>query len=293
MKIPLLLIILFSFSSVISKEFHLTDDPIDVVIACHEKDTRTLDCCIKGIRENCAQVGRVIVISSKKLTEEAEWFNENRFPFSKKEITWTVARGDRSKAEKFYRADTRGPNWFFQQLLKLYAPFVIPGISSNVLILDADTIFMNPVTFVNELQGGLFCVSHEEAKNCYFDHAKRLVPGYKRVHPQYYSVCHHMLFQRPILEDLFHAVEKSHKTLFWRAFCLCVDFEGEMGASEYEIYYNYALRHTDQVQIRELKWINSAHLDEKHIFKKNGYHFVSFHSYMSGLWPKTFGKTKT
>ena len=39
--------------------------------------------------------------------------------------------------------------WYYQQLLKQYAPFVIPKISSNVLILEPDTIFLKQVTFMN------------------------------------------------------------------------------------------------------------------------------------------------
>lgn len=265
-------------------------DPIDAVIVCHEKDKKTLTYCIEGIEENCSKVRRVIVISSKPLTDKAEWFNENSFPFTKKDIALAIARGNRKEAAEFSRRKERGPGWYFQQLLKLYASFIIPGISSNILVIDADTIFMNPTEFLNESGGGLFCVSAEQPQERYLKHAKRLVPGYKRIYSEYYSVCHHMLFQKAILTDLFHTVEKFHETSFWKAFCLCVDFEGEKGASEYEIYYNYALRHTDQVQIRGLKWANSAHVEEKNLFKKAGYHFVAFHSYMSGKWPKTFGQ---
>lgn len=268
----------------------LGHDPIDIVIACHKKDKRTLEYCIEGILENCIKARRVILISSEPLTDKAEWFDENFFPFSKKEIALVIVKGNKKEASRFFRQKDRGPGWYFQQLLKLYAPFVIPNISSNVLVIDADTIFMNPTQFLNESGGGLFCVSQEQPQERYLKHAKRLVPNYKRIYSEYYSVCHHMLFQKPILQDLFHTVEQYHKVLFWKAFCLCVDYKGDKGASEYEIYYNYALRHTEQVQIRGLKWANSAHLDEKNLFKKAGYHFVAFHTYMRGKWPKTFGE---
>ncbi len=172
------------------------------------------------------------------------------------------------------------PGWYFQQLLKLYAPFIIPEISSNVLVVDADTVFMNPVEFLNDSLGTLFCVSYKKAKGRYIRHAARLVPGYKRIYPEVYSVCHHMLFQRPILEDLFNVVESHHHRLFWEAFCSVVDLTARKGASEYEIYYNYALRHTNQVALRELKWTNSGNLEEMSQFKAEGYHFVSFQDYL-------------
>jgi hypothetical protein len=262
--------------------YPLIDDPIDVVIVCHPKDKVTLDDCIDGIKENCNKVRRVIIVSSERLTDKAEWFDERQFPFDKKSIAWTISRGDKERAEKFFHKGLhRTPGWYFQQLLKLYSPFMIPGISSNVLILDADTIFMNPVEFLNESFGGLFSYSSaEEAKPAYFEHAKRLVPGYKRIYPKVYSVCHHMLFQKPILEDLFLQVEEYHKEPFWKAFCLCVDLRKNKGASEYEIYYNFALNHTDQVALRKLKWANSSDIKSKDQFKERGYHFVAFHTYL-------------
>jgi hypothetical protein len=270
--------------------YPLADDPIDVVIVCHPKDTVTLDDCIDGIKENCNKVRRVIVVSSEKLTDKAEWFDERQFPFDKKSIAWTISRGDKAKADKFFHPGLhRTPGWYFQQLLKLYSSFMIPDISSNVLILDADTIFMNPVEFLNESFGGLFAYSSaEEAKPAYFEHAQRLVPGYKRVHPKVYSVCHHMLFQKPILEDLFRTVEQYHEVPFWKAFCLCVDLRKNKGASEYEIYYNFAINHTDQVGLRKLKWTNSSEIKYKDKFKAKGYHFVSFHTYLRENNP--FGK---
>lgn len=262
--------------------YNLVNDPIDVVIVTHPKDIATLDLCIDGIRENCSNIGRVIVVSFRRLTDKAEWFDEHNFPFSKDDIALAIARGNVKKRDEFFKGKHRLPGWYFQQLLKLYSPFIIPNISSNVLVIDADTIFLNPVKFLNQFNGGLFCFNHnsKDAKQPYFAHAKRLVPGYKKIYPEIYSVCHHMLFQKSILEHLFDMVEQYHKTEFWVAFCLCVDLKKNKGASEYEIYYNFALTHTDQVELRKLKWTNNGHLDKREKFKKQGYHFVSFHTYL-------------
>ena len=43
--------------------------------------------------------------------------------------------GDAEKAREFLASPVTRIGWIYQQLLKLYAPFVIPGISSNVLVL--------------------------------------------------------------------------------------------------------------------------------------------------------------
>lgn len=262
-------------------EYPLTDDPIDVVIVTHPKDKDTLELCIQGIRQTCDQVGRVIVVSSEKISENAEWFDERKFPFSITDIVVEIGRGDRRRGERYFENLNRGPGWYFQQLVKLYAAFVIPDISPNVLVLDSDTVFLNPIRFTNEVNGGLFCISPREAKPLYLEHAKRLVPGYVRVNPENYSVCHHMLFQKPILKHLFKTVENYHKRSFWRAFCRCVDLTATLkGASEYEIYSNFALRHTDQVEWRQLLWANSPDIGMMEDFRAKGYHFASFHTYL-------------
>lgn len=277
------------YGEVEKKFFNLTADPIDVVIVCHPKDTETLDNCIDGIKTNGTSVRRVIVVSSIKLTNKAEWFDEGKYPFNKMDVALAIGKGNFQVSEKFFNRTSRGAGWYFQQLLKLYAPFVIPDISSNVLVLDADTVFLNPVTFLNEKNGGMFCTSHVPVKAAYYEHAARLLPGYERIYPQFYSVCHHMLFQKPILKKLFKTIEKHHDKKFWVAFCHCVDTNGrKKGASEYEIYYNFALRNTDQVGIRQLHWANSAHLEDMSLYQLHGYQFVSFHTYMRGKWPSIF-----
>ena len=99
--------------------------------------------------------------------------------------------------------------WYYQQLLKLYALYAIPKISSNVLCLDSDTVFLNPVSFISEEGGSLFNPGYEYHKP-YFEHIARFVPGLKKVYPKYSGISHHMLFQKPIMDDLFADVEKKH-----------------------------------------------------------------------------------
>lgn len=259
-------------------EYPLTKEPIDVVIVTHPKDKPTLNFCIKGIRSNCANIGRVIVVSSEKLTEEAEWFDEANFPFSKDDVALEIVRGDEKKIEKFFNGFQRA-GWYYQQLLKLYAAFTIPDISSNVLVVDSDTIFLNPVKFQKKSGGGLFCRGLMKTRERYLNHAKRMLPGYVHGHVDHFCICHHMLFQKPILDRLFEEVSLKHQMPFWQAFCQCVDLNYP-GASEFEIYYNFAFATTDQVGMRTLKWTNSPNFARRFEFQKKGYHFASFHTYL-------------
>ncbi len=257
-------------------------EPLDVVIPAHEKDCRTLDLCIAGIRKNCSQVRKIFVVSSHPLTDNAEWIDESFFPFNKYMISFLFTEGDPQQARSFLALPSSRIGWYFQQLLKLYAPFVIPDISSNVLILDADTVFLNPVEFIDDSGNGLYNVGTEHHLP-YFVHAKKFLPGLNKLFPHHSCITHHMLFQRPILEELFALVERHHKKPLWLAFCACVAPEhikkSISGASEYEIYMNFAFSRNKQVLIRPLKWTNVEAPFSLEEYKNQGYHYISCHSW--------------
>ena len=263
----------------VKTKFPFSNDPIDVVIPCTEKDLYTLALCIDGIRKNGAGLRRIIVISKNKLTNKAEWYSEKGYPFSFQDVAEALAKGDLCLQEELSKGGSR-TGWYYQQLLKLYAPLVIPNLSPNVLILDADTIFLNPVTFLNDENGGMYNPGVEHHLP-YFRHAELLIPGFYKLFPNYSGISHHMIFQRPVIEDLFNQVESNHSEPFWKAFCRLVDKKDifESGASEYEIYFNYVFSRYNQVSIRKLNWLNIQKLKEIPVLKKQGLHYVSIHSY--------------
>lgn len=262
------------------KVYSLSLEPIDVVIPCIEKDLATLDLCIEGIKANVSNVRRIIVVSKNPLTRKAEWFLEKNYPFNTYDLALQIFHKDEEAAE-YYSSQTAHIGWILQQLLKLYAAFVIPNISSNILIVDADTIFLNPVDFLGPNGEGLYNVGNDYHEP-YFIHAAKLIPGLKRVYPQLCGITHHMLFQKEVLNDLFHIIENHHGTKAWKALCRCIDPHqfGHSPLSEYEIYFNFVFKRTDQVQIRPLKWANISQLSDIASYKKAGYHYVSCHAYL-------------
>ena len=246
----------------------LTAIPIDVIIPCVEKDLATLDLCIEGIRQNGAEIRRIIVISDCRLTTQAEWFDEKQFPFSIRDVA-------------IYLNGSSKSGWYFQQLVKLYAPYVIPDLSSNILCLDADTIFLSPVKFVTDSGDPLYTLATEYHKP-YFDHMERLLPGLKRMFPKCSGISHHMLFQKHILDRLFQRVQSHHKLEFWKAFCLSVDPRqvSECGASEYEIYFNFLFSMPQEAhKMRKLRWANIRSLENLNYYKVQRYQYVSCHAY--------------
>lgn len=254
--------------------------PIDVVIPCAGKDKPTLELCIDGIRKYGKNVNRIIVVSDKQYSDSAEWFDEKLFPFTKLDIIQSVFQS-KVKGQAFVKEHPGKTGWIYQQFLKLYAPFVIPKISPNVLVLDSDTVFLRPVTFTHKNRG-IFTVS-DEYHPPYFDWMQRSIPWLTKLFSQYSGVSHHMLLQRPVLHDLFTTIKTQHKDLVWKSLSRAIDqtlLPDHSSLSEYELYFNFALSKSKDLRVRRLKWKNVATLQEIETARSEDYDFVSCHSWM-------------
>jgi len=271
MRSIFLVLLLVIFLPVQGVVYDLRDDPIDIVIPCCGKDVEILEHCIAGAKQNIANVRRIIVVSAEKYTEYAEWYDERDYPFSKRDIALVLG----------VQEDHNRLGWYYQQLLKIYAPITIPGISSNVLIIDADTVFLRPTKFLNKKNGGLYAYD-TRIHTPYFTHMEKLVPELTRVFPKLSGICHHMLLQRDVIIHLLNSIESEHKTEAWKAFYQLVDpmYHGLSGMAEYEIYFNFVFSNTNQVELRRLKFANITRISDAQDFRRRKYDFVSCHHFM-------------
>ncbi len=173
-----------------------------------------------------------------------------------------------------YHGKRRRNGWYLQQLLKLYASFVIPDILDRYLVVDSDTFFKNPTTFVEN--GKCLYNPGTEYYEQYFIHMNKLHPSLKKVHKDMSGISHHMMFEKKYIIELFELVEQTHGEKFWQVFLgKVIDYDGS-GASEYEIYFNYMLiYHEKDIKIRYLKWKNSDNIDDI-----ENYDYISCHWYM-------------
>jgi hypothetical protein len=268
-----------------------SNDPIDVVIPCHPKDAANLERAIAGVKQYVQGLRRVMVISSERITDQAEWIDERIFPFNKDSIALEIFKSREIAYHQIHKPQSR-MGWIYQQFLKFYAPFCIPNISSNVLIVDSDVVFLNPVSFLRndgpnfDKGAGLYAYSIEFHPP-YFQHAARLLPGLKKVFPNYSGIAHHMLFQKPVLVDFFNLIEKEHNVEPWKALARSIPMtDGEISysaMSEYEIYFNFVFSRTDQVKIRHLHWGNrevargNVYQSDIDNYKNQGYAYVAIH----------------
>ena len=168
--------------SAATRQYQFSNEPLDVVIPSTDKDLDTLELSHCRYQSQLFSDQAIIVVSSRPLTDQAEWFNEASFPFSKEDVELNLLQDAKFDPQQLVEVKSR-VGWYYQQLLKYYAPFVIPDISSNVLILDSDTIFLNPVEFLDSHFAGLYNPGIE-CLQVYFKHANRFVPGLSRPYPK-------------------------------------------------------------------------------------------------------------
>lgn len=238
---------------------------IDVVIPAHKKDIDTLDLCIDGIRNNVQDVRRIVVVSREKLTENAEFFPESAYPFSLEDVGNIV--GFHNRTCKYYGGS-----------LQMTAPFTIPDLSTNILTCDSDTIFLRPTQFIDQKNIALYNVSYDiptsVKKHPYLEHCEKLITGLTK-QTKYSGICHHVLFQKDILQEIFNKVEKKYKMPFWKANLSTtlehykslthpiqtkngkpVHADCPLLITTYEFYFNYIMKyHKDRCAIRKLKSI--------------------------------------
>lgn len=161
--------------------------------------------------------------------------------------------------------------WYLQQLLKIYAAFVIPDILDKYLIIDADTFFLKPTTFFED--GKALYNYSDEYHIPYFIHMQKLHPCLMKMNPQISGICHHMMIERKYLKEIIDMVENEHKDIFYKI--MLRNVVPDLGFSEYEIYFNYMLhKYPNDIKIRKLNWENTNRL-----CVDSNYDYISYHWY--------------
>ena len=164
--------------------------------------------------------------------------------------------------------------WYLQQLLKLYSGKIIPGILERYLVIDSDTFFLRPTTFIENNK----CLYNfgSEYHMPYFEHMLKLDNDLHKIYQNMSGICHHMIFETKYINELMEKIENIHNDLFYNIFLKSVSQPTGSGASEYEIYFNYILKHhDDKITIRQLNWANVNDLSIVHNFDYISYHWYA------------------
>ncbi|MEM8639295.1 MAG: DUF6492 family protein [Cyanobacteria bacterium P01_G01_bin.54] len=243
---------------------------IDVVIPVATKDLPKLPLCVDGIlRNSLTSIHQVYIISHPEICAQdllsdlpIRWINETNYPFSLDDI----------KAQ-FQRKNSPHENssWYYQQLLKFYVFEVIPHSQSHVLILDSDFFLSQKMAFLTDDNRAILAYGYPftwlldtqnypaENQHSHIDFAQQLIPNWQPVNP-FSGMHHHILLERAIVKQLFLSVEAVHQKEFWQAFIDMVQCEKWNAASEYVIYYHFAMQfYPERVVSRHLRSCDFIH----------------------------------
>jgi hypothetical protein len=243
----------------------MTEKLFDIVIPVGPNDIEHIYKQIEYTKKNIIGYRNIYIIAYRTDFDISGCtiINESIFPFTLDSVAAIHGKHKRN-------------GWYLQQLLKLYAGFVIPDVLDRYLVIDSDTFFLKPTHFMDK-EGRCLMNPGREYHMEYFDHMKKLHPELKRVHPQLSGISHHMIFDRNYVRKLMDFVEANHEGKeFWKIFLEKVTNIGGSGASEYEIYFNFMLTfHSDKIRIRPLVWTNTPKFIEDKRFD-----YISWHWHM-------------
>ena len=207
----------------------------------------------RGRKKNILGVKNVYVISKTKLSDNALWVPEDKLPFSLEDVAGKIGKHWRTA-------------WYYADLLEGCASILIDGPSPYTLILDADTVFLRPVSLIED---GVVLLnsSPTDGTPVYYEYIRRLIPG---LSPQNGNsgITHWILQEKSIVQEMVKEVERIHGKTFWEAAIdiTCQEYQTLHGNNDhekcpgkmanFELYFTYALKHhSERVRVHNQKSI--------------------------------------
>ena len=263
-----ILIFLFFISTLTTRntceKLNINETYYDIVIPIGPNDSDIINLQLEYTRKNIIGYRNIYLICSDDTLkiDDCITVSENIFPFSLNTVSEYLGKSKRN-------------GWYLQQLLKLYAGLVIPGILDKYLVIDADTFFLKPTIFYKNGK----CMYNYSTENHlpYFTHLQKLHPDLRKMDNFKSGICHHMIFETLYIKEMFNMIEKKHNDKFYKIFLKNVTEKEGSGASEYELYFNYILlKHPTEIIVRKLNFKNS----DKLILDSGDYDYISYHHYL-------------
>jgi hypothetical protein len=171
--------------------------------------------------------------------------------------------------------------WILQQVL--VAQYILNSSSNNILIVDADTIIINPQVWVGD-DGTQILLPTYELHRPYYDFFQSKSAKYPD--PRYSFVSHHMLIQSDIFREIFDIWKGSVKEALIDALNYADIGENSPFDLKYEIYAQYLLKNYSE-SIKFVKWANLSlpvadfssilSSDNRVMELRDHYNSISFH----------------
>ena len=223
---------------------------LDVVIPAHEKDFGVLRYAVRSVLRHVDSVGRVIVVAARPFefpSDRVVWVAEPTRPGFPSLVDVRERLGGEASSA-FARA-----GWLYQQLLKLGAGDYLDGLSSPYLVVDADVVFLRPVSFA--LPAGRrfvysFAYEYHEPYRVAYERLFGQAPGTGQS-----LTAHHMLYDNGLLAEMRAEIEHRQSRPWHEAYVDAADPREASAISEYSIYGWWIRdRYPDLAVRRQLSW---------------------------------------
>ncbi|MGE9269976.1 MAG: DUF6492 family protein [Verrucomicrobiales bacterium] len=203
--------------------------PISVVVPASEKDADVLPACLEHAKKhlrNPVEAFWVVAPPSEKIAAIAAAYDVEYV--SEDQILPVPAR----------ELKTRG--WIIQQLIKINVARSIP--TAHYLVLDSDTIFLQPQCFFSK---GRSILRYSDQYELLYNPGLKAAIGHGRRFPVSF-VTHHMLMDTAIIEELIEFLEDRLMTPWWKAVTKIIDQGHLISFSEFDLYGNFVMERPDK-----------------------------------------------
>jgi hypothetical protein len=227
----------------------MTAAPVDVVIPAHPKDFPVLRHGLRALLRHVSPIRRVIVVAPQ--------------PFEARDarVHWIadppadVLPRPRTIASRWPAGSpgaARG-GWLYQQLLKLGAATYMDDLSDTFLVIDADVVFLRPVTFdLSQGKRMRYSLSAEHVP-AYADAYERLTG--RRPPTDRSLTAHHMVVDRELVTEMTADLQRRAGAPWYEAFLGAVDPSQPSSACEQSTYGWWVLAHHPELaEHRQLMW---------------------------------------
>lgn len=203
---------------------------IDVFMPTVEKDAPVLPYAIAGLKANVKHpISAIYIVAPKNAKEVRRIAEENGCIFVDEANVLPISK---DSIDYVHDGENRG-GWVFKMLLNLYADTICN--EKNILILDADTVFIRPQIFIYKGKP-IFNESPYYHKPYYEANMRLFGLG----HPSSMSfITHYMMFNSDALVKLRSAIESYSKAPWYSAIIGSIDTTESSGFADYEIYGDF------------------------------------------------------
>ena len=185
---------------------------------------------LEYVKKNVIGYRNIYLITSNKsiMLDGCIVINEEVFPFNRDTVS-------------VYSKDFDLQVKKVEQLQKMYAGNIIPGILDKYFVFDSNVFFVKPISFVENNK----CLYSVKKNNKSFD------------------LGHYMIIEKKYMDEIINKIENYEKDKFYNVFLKQIDSYNKYGETEYDIYLKFIIKnYMSRIIIRKLNWKQISNFQE-------------------------------